>query len=74
MIRRWIQNEYADNVNHWRGQGELPAHAFRKSYLPRWWDTDWVEVGPPQATEHVSEGGLLLRGIVGLYGYRREGS
>lgn len=68
----WLQNETKDKLHYWASRNELEAHAYRKSYLARLYDTSMVILGEPQATEQHSVEDLIGLGILGLYGWRRN--
>jgi hypothetical protein len=61
------------NVLYWQSRGELPDHVFRKAWQRRIYDDRIVSIGYPVATEKYSVEELVHMGVVGLYGYRKEG-
>jgi hypothetical protein len=72
VIRVHLQNEYIGRALYWLSRFELPDHVFRKAHQWRRYDGR-VEIGEPQPTAWYKGEELAREGIVGLYGYRKEG-
>lgn len=72
MHRVWIMNispqRYADLCT----RGALLDYVFAKGYMSQFYDTTRVETGLPMGTEVYEADELHMRGLQGVYGWRRE--
>ena len=71
MTLHWLHNVRACDLADALNRDELHPHVWRKAYMAQWYATEYVIIGPPQATAQHSVGSLEALGLVGVYGMRR---